>query len=84
MARGTCKACEKTNITLPAHGLCMACYDVLYPQGTRKKLTRKKNHQNNGQYPMVIHIKAYKTSDEREFGNEIDALRHQLELERSR
>lgn len=84
---GQCSNCQRGPLTLPARGLCGACYDKLHPAGTRKKMTpykRKVNRPNNGEFPKVIMIKAYQTSDDREFGNEIDALRHQLELERER
>ena len=75
--RGTCKNCGRTNMSLPAQGLCGKCYDVLHPPHTRKSYKRT---QNAALLPVKKTITIWETSDGKEWGNETDALRHQIEL----
>lgn len=83
--KGKCNCCNRDNMTLPAKGLYGKCYDEIYPKHLRRK-TKRYNHNkpNNGEYPKVEMIKVYVCSDGTEFSGEVDALRHQLELERER
>jgi len=72
--------------TIVAKGCCWKCYDTLYPKSERRNNApyTRKNRANNGEYPKKVMIPCYETSDHKEWGNEIDALRHQLEIERNR
>ena len=84
--KAICEHCGR-NMTITARGCCGTCYKILYPPHERRKMTsykRTKNRPNNGEYPKKVMIPCYETSDGKEWGNEIDALRHQLDIERNR
>lgn len=77
--KGTCKHCYRENMSLPAKGLCGRCYDELHPQKTRK--TKRKRTENPVQLlPVKKLIPIWECTDGTEFGNEVDALRHQIEI----
>lgn len=81
--RKACACCGK-EMAIVARGYCGACYARLVPKEERKKYKRSMDRPNNGEFPKRVLMPIWETSDGTEFGNEIDALRHQLEIERNR
>lgn len=79
--KGTCKECGRENLTLPAYGLCGTCYDKKHPPATRSKHIRANVAQL---LPVKKIIYIWETTDGTEFGNEVDALRHQIALNEKR
>ena len=73
--KGTCTCCGR-DMTIIARGYCGACY--------KREVTDKKEKIAGTTWPKVEYIKVYTTSDGQEHGNEVEALRHQLDIERNR
>jgi hypothetical protein len=80
--RGTCSNCGTPDRSLPAHDMCGACYDRLYPPETRikkpRKILTKKRIEEICIFPRRQVLTVYECSDGREFSTELEAYKHQL------
>jgi hypothetical protein len=79
-----CKHCNRI-MTIVGRGFCGKYYSKLVPKEDRRPIRPyTRNKSNNGEYPKKVMIPCWETSDGKEWGNEVNALRHQLEIERNR
>lgn len=58
-------------------GTCNTCRSRLYWRKNRSKQAAK---QASIKYPIAVPVTVWECSDGREFSNEVDALRYELEL----
>lgn len=80
-----CPGCNRV-MAIVAKGLCSKCYNTLYPAAERRKYRTRvavAKERDSG-FPRKEMIPMWVTSDGKEWGMEIDALRHQLDLERNK
>ena len=82
--RGVCSVCSKPEVTLVAREMCWKCYKLLVPQSERKKKVRKPKPTSTDYFPRKIMIPTWETSDGKEHGCEVTALKHQLDIERTK
>lgn len=93
MGKGICVSCEQHK-TIIARGCCYSCYNLHYPKALRKKYmprgtnkaakaTRTTSVDVTG-FPRKQMIPIWTTSDGREWGTEIEAVRHELSIEQEK
>ena len=74
-----CKSCGRV-LTIVARGMCGKCYT----QDRKTNPAKARKHAPVVYMPVKKVIAVWETTDGREWGNEVDALRHQLELNEER
>lgn len=82
--RGACAHCGTTDRSLPAHDMCGKCYDLNYPKETRRQQKPRVSVLVEGTWPRAERITIHHTSDDKEHGSEVEALKWQLDVERAR
>lgn len=74
-----CKVCSCGTVAV-ARGMCKKCYDKWRLQNLHLMKPRKKKPKDLSAYPKPHVITVWECSDGREFSNEVEACRYELDL----